>query len=113
LLRSCVAPAIGRGSPPAFGSDNVSVSLNTTPVRASTLSFTAPDTFSVGSQPYSVALADVNGDGRPDLITANFGSDTVSVFLNTTPVGASTPFRGRFFEEQVAQREPGCPPARA
>ena len=28
-------------------------------------------TFPVGSHPSSVAVADVNGDGRPDLIVAN------------------------------------------
>jgi hypothetical protein len=30
--------------------------------------------FAVGAEPYSVAVADVNGDGHPDLVTANFGS---------------------------------------
>ena len=34
-----------------------------------------------GLSPRSVAVADVNGDGRPDLVTANRGSDDVSVLL--------------------------------
>jgi hypothetical protein len=34
-----------------------------------------------GSKPQSVAIADLNGDHKPDLAIANF-SDTVSVFLN-------------------------------
>ena len=33
------------------------------------------------SGPHSVAIGDVNGDGRPDLVTANRGSDDVSVLL--------------------------------
>lgn len=41
--------------------------------------------YSTGNTPYCVALGDVNGDGRPDLITANFGygTNTASVLLNT------------------------------
>jgi len=48
-------------------------------------------TFATGSNPYSVAASDVNGDGRPDLLVANVSSDTVSVLLNTTAPGAATP----------------------
>src|SRR5262249_32570145 len=51
---------------------------------ATTPSFAAQQTFATGSGPISVALGDVNGDGRPDLITANERSNTVSVLLNTT-----------------------------
>jgi hypothetical protein len=54
-------------------------------------SFAAQQTFAVGSQPRSVAVADFNGDGRPDLAVANQGDDTVSVLLNTTAPGSATP----------------------
>ena len=43
--------------------------------------FQAQQTFATGSDPRSVALADVNGDGKPDLVVANYGSNTVSVLL--------------------------------
>ena len=32
--------------------------------------------------PYSVAAADLNGDKMPDLITANSGTNTISVLMN-------------------------------
>ena len=34
-----------------------------------------------GSNPYSIAVADVNGDGRPDLLTANYNTGTAGVLL--------------------------------
>jgi hypothetical protein len=45
--------------------------------------------------PLSVAAADLNGDGKPDLAVANFQANTVSVLLNngdgTFAVGAGYP----------------------
>ena len=45
------------------------------------LTFTA-NTYNVGSQPFSVVAADVNGDGKPDLICANYGDNTLTVLTN-------------------------------
>ena len=45
-----------------------------------------------GSNPSSIAVGDVNGDGRLDLVTANEGSGTAGVLLNTgtfTPLAAA------------------------
>jgi len=50
--------------------------------RAVSGSFFQQGIFSVGIDPFHLAAADLNGDGLPDLITANTGSDTVSVLLN-------------------------------
>src|SRR5207245_113403 len=67
------------------------VLLNTTAPGAATPSFAAATNFPVGATPRSVATADVNGDGRPDLLVANFISNDVSVLLNTTAPGAAVP----------------------
>ena len=37
----------------------------------------------VGTQPTEVAIADLNGDGKPDLATSNWKSDDVSVLIGT------------------------------
>ena len=71
--------------------NTVSVLLNTTAPGATTPSFAAQQTFATGSGPVSVTAADVNGDGKPDLIVANGNGNTVSVLLNTTAPGAATP----------------------
>jgi FG-GAP-like repeat/Bacterial Ig-like domain/Thrombospondin type 3 repeat len=47
-------------------------------------SFGAATNFVVGSAPYAITSADFNGDGKPDLVTANFNSANVSVLINTT-----------------------------
>jgi hypothetical protein len=41
--------------------------------------FAAPQTFAVGSSPVAVAVADLTGDGKPDILTADSGSNDVSV----------------------------------
>jgi hypothetical protein len=69
----------------------VSVLLNTTATGSNTPSFAAKVDFPTGTSPYSVAIADLNGDGKPDLAVANVGTSTVSVLLNTTATGATTP----------------------
>jgi len=45
--------------------------------------FAAPSLYGTGSQAFSAAVGDVNGDGAPDLVVANGGSNTVSTLLNT------------------------------
>ena len=51
-------------------------------------------TFTTGSIPASVAIGDVNGDGKPDLIVGNTGGNSVSVLLGngTGSFGSKTDF---------------------
>lgn len=46
-------------------------------------SFAPPGVYDAGvnSTPQNLATGDVNGDGRPDIVTANYGSSTVGVLL--------------------------------
>ena len=52
-------------------------------VAANSISFEPQQRFPAGDYPRSVAVADLNGDGAPDLVTANAGSDDVSVLLGS------------------------------
>ena len=45
----------------------------------------APFTLATDKNPQYIALADLNGDGRTDIIVANAGSNTVGVYLNASP----------------------------
>lgn len=52
--------------------------------KSHTRGFNAPAAYSTGPQPDSIATADLNGDNAPDIITANPGSNSVSVLLSNS-----------------------------
>lgn len=74
-----------------YDGHTVSVLLNITTPGAALLAFANPQSFGVGNNPYSVAIGDFNGDGKPDLASANYASNTVSVLLNASNLGATVP----------------------
>jgi hypothetical protein len=59
-------------------------------IAQSIVIFTPQATYSTGTYPNSVAVADVNGDNKPDIIVANSGSNNVSVFLSLGQTGNFT-----------------------
>jgi len=52
-------------------------------LRANTqsVSFEAVKNFSVGETPMSIAIGDINGDNKPDLVTGNYDSGNISVLM--------------------------------
>ena len=47
--------------------------------------------FGTGVEPAGIVMADLNGDGKRDLVIADTGIDKVSILLNTTANGATVP----------------------
>ncbi|AVH66573.1 FG-GAP-like repeat-containing protein [Nostoc sp. 'Peltigera membranacea cyanobiont' N6] len=54
-------------------------------------SFTSATNFLAGTNPKSVTVADIDGDGKKDLVIANSGDDNISVLLNDGSGGFGTP----------------------
>ncbi|MFY9826890.1 MAG: FG-GAP-like repeat-containing protein [Thermoanaerobaculia bacterium] len=69
-----------------YGGAKVSFFLNTGSLGV--ISFGTGFDISVGGGPEGIAAADLNGDGLIDLVTANAASETVSVLVNRSTVGA-------------------------
>ena len=87
-----VADLDGDGKPDLvvanYSSNTVSVYHNTSTTGSLVAgSFAAKVDFNTGSAPRGVTIGDVDGDGKPDIVVANYSSNTVSVFRNTATSG--------------------------
>ena len=67
-------------------SNTVSVLRNTS--GTGSISFAPYITFPTGTNPNSVAIGDLDGDGKPDLLVANTDANSFSVLRNTSVPGA-------------------------
>jgi hypothetical protein len=65
--------------------NTISVSRNTTSTNNAT--FADNITFAAGTNPSAVAIGDIDGDGKLDLAIANNGSNSLSIFRNTSTNG--------------------------
>jgi hypothetical protein len=72
----------------ASGSNSVLVyhTLSVDPVTG-TPTFAAPVSSGVGTDPVAVTIQDINGDGVPDMLVANKGSNDVSVIFGSIVAG--------------------------
>ncbi|RCH55293.1 hypothetical protein DJ568_08910 [Mucilaginibacter hurinus] len=73
-----------------FAGNSVSVIQNRTAAASQVLSFAGKIDLPAGKNPQSIAVGDVNGDGKPDIVTANKGSGNVSVITNKHASGNIT-----------------------
>jgi hypothetical protein len=61
-----------------------------TPGNITTGSFGSRVNFSVGSGPLDVAVQDLDGDGRPEMVVANYSGSTISILRNIGTTGSIT-----------------------
>jgi hypothetical protein len=67
----------------ASGSNSLLVYRATGFDRSGAPTFAAPISYATGTDPVSVTITDVNGDGVPDMLVANQGSNDVSILLGS------------------------------
>ncbi len=73
-------------------SNTISILRNTTTPGSTTIAFATKVDFTTGtnSQPRAVAIADLDGDGKPDVVAGGYISSSASIFRNTSTSGAIT-----------------------
>src|SRR6476646_8128356 len=54
--------------------------------------FAAPIEFPTGQGPAGIVIADFTGDGKPDVITANYGASSISILRHNGLIGAAAGF---------------------
>ena len=89
-----------------YGDNTVTVLLNN---GASSFTAAPSSPFAVGSSPQNAIIADVNGDGKPDIISANLGDNTISILLGNGSGGftaaAGSPFASGPTPSALAQAD--------
>ncbi len=109
--RMCAADLDGDGKldliAGELGGNRVSVFHNVaTPGSLTTNSFEKPFALIGGGDCHSVAAADLDGDGRVDIVAGNYDGKSVSIFKNLGPAGGLT---ASSFAAPVTIASPGGP----
>lgn len=72
-----------------FSANTISVLRNTaTAGSINGGSFAAKVDFATNTNPRGIAIGDIDGDGKPEVVVTNFNSNNLSVFRNTSTSGA-------------------------
>ncbi|MBC8151816.1 MAG: T9SS type A sorting domain-containing protein [Bacteroidetes bacterium] len=92
-ILSIVASDFNGDSKPDLATVNNSANTSTASVVLGngTGGFGGPTSFNVGIFPGAIAAGDFNVDGKPDLVTANFSDNAVSILLNCTTLSPPPP----------------------
>ncbi len=72
-----------------YSGGTISIFKNTS-TGIGNISFQAQVTFSIGTNPRQLAIGDLDGDGKPDIVVGYSGATTVSVLKNTSTIGSIT-----------------------
>jgi hypothetical protein len=68
-----------------FNGNSITILENTTSAPGATPTFTAlPITFGTGNGPFTVAVADLDGDNKPDIIVGNNNGPAIDILRNTS-----------------------------
>lgn len=67
-----------------MNTNTISIFINSTSSGAVSPEFIEKAVFNTGNNPVSIFSSDINGDGKQDLVTANFTGKSISVLINTT-----------------------------
>ena len=68
----------------AYSLSNFTPKFSPAKTGITAIDFAAKVDFAIGAGPQSVAIGDLDGDGKPDLAVANYGAMYVSVFRNAS-----------------------------
>src|ERR1700678_3776998 len=71
-----------------FTASTGSLSIYPNSSTAGTIAFGSRQDFTTDTDPFSVAVADLDGDGKPDIVVANFLSNSISIYRNISTPGS-------------------------
>ena len=73
-----------------MGASSKPFSVTYTCGSISTTSMAGKVDFTAGASPYNIALGDIDGDGKSDIVSTNYTGTSVSIYKNTSKSGAIT-----------------------